>query len=243
MFQRQTRRDFFVRRPPTPQRGIDAFIDVFATMDDDEMDVMIDEAAKLVIAHQGLSIRNCLILAGFTQEEAKQRKLQMQVSRRPAVVAQKKKKRKNDADGRGALVTPKSSTRTYPPPEAPQFNMGTAKLQKKRNHEKKVRRHKNLAFKRATTLYAEQLKKPDEKDRLSAADVAKLVAREFGRGYSPSARSILRNVKEGLVGVSPVKPGRKSDLHEFTFGRRPARRRRRRSRARRLRTPARRCSA
>ena len=75
-------------------------------MDNDEMDAKIAEAAKFAVAHRGLSIRNCLILAGFTQEEAKQRKLQMHVSRHPAVAERKKKKRKKDADDRDVFITP-----------------------------------------------------------------------------------------------------------------------------------------
>ena len=41
---------------------------------------VVNEAAKYAIRHNGLSIRQCLILAGFSKEEAKGRRLQMRVS-------------------------------------------------------------------------------------------------------------------------------------------------------------------
>ena len=40
---------------------------------------------------------------------------------------------------------------------------------------------------------------------------------EYGKGISRTVRSIQRNVKAGIIGVSPVKPEKKSDLHDFTF--------------------------
>ena len=71
-------------------------------------------------------------------------------------------------------------------------------------------------FKRATALFAEQEAK-DAGERLSAEKLQHIVDSEYGKGMSPTVRSIQRIVKAGIIGVSPVKPGKKSDLHDFTF--------------------------
>ena len=79
-----------------------------------------------------------------------------------------------------------------------------------------MRRHKSAAFKRATALFAEQEEK-DTCERLSTEKVRDIVDSEYGEGMSPTVRSIQRNVKAGIIGVFLVKPGKKSDLRDFTF--------------------------
>ena len=49
-------------------------------MDEEAAATMVDEAANLAIRHDGLSIRQCLILAGFSKEEAAGQNLRKRVS-------------------------------------------------------------------------------------------------------------------------------------------------------------------
>ena len=44
-----------------------------------------------------------------------------------------------------------------------------------------------------------------------------IVDSEYGEDMSPTVRSIQRNVKAEIIGVSPVKPGKKLDFHDFAF--------------------------
>ena len=186
-------------------------------MEEEEAANLVNEAAKYAIRHDGLSIRQCLVLAGFSKEDAKGRRLQMRVARRPALVAARKKQKEGEGRTRSAdYVTPESSTPQFPPPETPPSRVSSKKSQQNRTHQKLLRRHKSAAFKRATVLFAEQEEK-DADEQLSAEKVRHIVDSEYGEGMSPTVRLIQRNVKAGIIGVSPVKPGKKSDLHDFTF--------------------------
>ena len=62
-------------------------------MEAEVMADMANKATKYAIRHDGLSIRECLILAEFSKEEAKVRGLQMRVTRCPALVAARKKQK------------------------------------------------------------------------------------------------------------------------------------------------------
>ena len=73
-------------------------------MEEEEVANMVDEAAKYAIRHDGLSIRECLILAGFSKEEAKDRGLQMRVSRHPALVAARKKQKRERKERAGRIM-------------------------------------------------------------------------------------------------------------------------------------------
>ena len=68
--------------------------------------------------------------------------------------------------------------------------------------------HETRAFKRATSWYAEELEK---KNGLSSYQISKKVKIEFN-GVGPSARTLQRYARWGLAGLSPVKPGVKSDI-------------------------------
>ena len=69
--------------------------------------------------------------------------------------------------------------------------------------------HNKRAFKRATSWYDRELQKG--KAGLSSYEIAKRVKLEFG-GAGPSARTIQRYANTGLAGLSPLKPGVKSNI-------------------------------
>ena len=184
---------------------------------DTDEEAQLEKAAILCVRHTTLSVRQCLILAGFSELRSKGRALQMRVSRSPEVAAAKAKKERATQNTAVELcVTPETSSPLYPPPEAPVFRNGSKEKQSQSVHDKNMSRHKNSAFKRATSLFAEQAKKP-KKQRWSANQVKDYIETEFGKGHSPSARRIQQYVKDGLVGVSPLKSGRRSEIANFTF--------------------------
>ena len=132
---------------------------------------MADKAAKYAIRHDGVSIRQCLVSAGFSEEEAKGRGLQIRVSRRPALVAAWKKQKEGEGRTHSAdYVTLESLTPQFPSPEAPPSRVSSKKSQQNRAHQKLLRRHKSAAFKRVTALFAEQEEK-DAGERLSTEKV------------------------------------------------------------------------
>ena len=89
-------------------------------MDEEAAATMVDEAANLAIRHDGLSIRQCLILAGFSKEEAAGQNLRKRVSRRPVLVAARKEQKEKKGRKRGAdYVTPETSSPQFPPPQPP----------------------------------------------------------------------------------------------------------------------------
>jgi hypothetical protein len=74
--------------------------------------------------------------------------------------------------------------------------------------------HNKRAFKRATSWYDRELQKG--KAGLSSYEIAKRVKLEFG-GAGPSARTIQRYANTGLAGLSPLKPGMKSDIPKWAY--------------------------
>ena len=140
-------------------------------MEEEEAADMVNEAAKYAIRHGILSIRQCLVLAGFSKEEAKGRGLQMRVSRCLALVAARKKQKEGEGRTHSAdYVTLESLTPQFPSPEAPPSRVSSKKSQQNRTHQKLLCRHKSAAFKRATALFAEQEEK-DAGERLSTEKV------------------------------------------------------------------------
>ncbi len=75
--------------------------------------------------------------------------------------------------------------------------------------------HGKRAFKRATSWYDKEVQTKG-KDGLSSYEVAKRVKVEFS-GAGPSARTIQRYVNSGLAGLSPLKPGVKSDIPKWAY--------------------------
>jgi hypothetical protein len=75
--------------------------------------------------------------------------------------------------------------------------------------------HSKRAFKRATSWYNKEVQTKG-KDGLSSYEVAKRVKVEFG-GVGPSARTIQRYANGGLAGLSPLKPGVKSDIPKWAY--------------------------
>ena len=71
------------------------------------------------------------------------------------------------------------------------------------------------AHKRATALFAEEMKKPKDERKLSASKVSELVYGEFG--VHIHKRTIQREVAAGRVGLSPLKRGMKGNFPALTF--------------------------
>ncbi len=69
------------------------------------------------------------------------------------------------------------------------------------------------AFKRATSWYSREVKKPNGK---SSYEIAILVKKEYD-GIGPHAATIRRYVNANLSGMSPLKPGVKGDVPAWAF--------------------------
>ena len=89
----------------------------------------------------------------------------------------------------------------------------SAAAQTDRRNYIRIENHKKRAWKQATSWYAEEKEK---KDGFLAEHIAKEVKKNNG-GFGPSARTIQRNVKMGLIGVSPNKQGPERKLPKFIF--------------------------
>ena len=74
--------------------------------------------------------------------------------------------------------------------------------------------HNKRAFKWATSWYDWELQKG--KAGLSLYKIAKRVKLEFD-GAGPSAQTIQRYANTGLAGLSPLKPGVKSDIPKWAY--------------------------
>jgi hypothetical protein len=118
--------------------------------------------------------------------------------------------------------TPKTvGTRTpereiQPKPKAKQIRHTATGMQKWRVNKFDLPEHSKRAFQWATSWYDREVQKG--KDGLSsyAYKIAKRVKVEFG-GAGPSARTIQQYASNGLAGLSPMKPGVKSDIPKWAY--------------------------
>jgi len=100
-------------------------------------------------------------------------------------------------------------------PKARQIRHTATGMQKWRVNKFDLAEHGKRAFKRATSWYDKEVQTKG-KDGLSSYEVAKRVKVEFS-GAGPSARTIQRYVNSGLAGLSPLKPGVKSDIPKWAY--------------------------
>ena len=75
--------------------------------------------------------------------------------------------------------------------------------------------NRSRAHKRAMTLFAEEMKNPEDERKLSASKVSELVYGEFG--VHIHKRTIQHEVAAGRVGLSPLKQGVKGNFPALTF--------------------------
>ena len=86
-------------------------------------------------------------------------------------------------------------------------------MQKHRVNKLAISDYVKSAFKRATSWYSRELKKPNGK---SSYKIARLVQAKYD-GVGPHAATIWRYVNANLVGMSPLKPGVKGDVPAWAF--------------------------
>ena len=99
-------------------------------------------------------------------------------------------------------------------PKARQIRNTASGMQKWRVNKFDSSDHNKRAFKRATSWYYRELQKGNA--GLSSYEIAKRLKREFD-GAGPCARTIQRYANTGLAGLSPLKPGVKSDIPKWAY--------------------------
>jgi len=118
-----------------------------------------------------------------------------------------------------------SSVTFSTPPKKKQITRRTSEqIAKEAAEAARLTRKRKNAHKRATTLYAKEMKKSEiaktdktRKRGKSAREVKAIVEKEFGEGMAPSERTIQEHVAKGSVGESPVRRGRPGDIESSTF--------------------------
>jgi len=98
-------------------------------------------------------------------------------------------------------------------PKPRQIRRTASGMQKWRLNKFDAASHAKQAFKRATSWYSKELEKSNG---LSSYQISKKVKIEFD-GVGPSATTLRRYAKLGLVGESPMKPGVKSEIPKWAY--------------------------
>lgn len=105
-----------------------------------------------------------------------------------------------------------TSTSSASGPKTKKICMTSVADRQKRINDHATMMAKKAAHNKATTIYSMELQKPE---RMSAKQVSQLVLGEFG--VEINAHIIQREIKEGLVGVSPKKMGPQGHFPSKTF--------------------------
>ena len=98
-------------------------------------------------------------------------------------------------------------------PKVKRIRLTATAAQMKRAAVNQTKRTINEAFKRATRMYDRE--RQNKKGGMSAQAVAELVEKDSG--VKISARSIQQKVKEGNVGVSPLRRGPKGNIPDRSY--------------------------
>jgi hypothetical protein len=180
-----------------------------------------------------LTVAQAMRAANFTDEESKNRTMQMQVRR---ALEKKRGGTVNNANpfltppvGVGTSVTAISSLTTtsasssgggekdgvlFPQPALKRIRRTASAMQQDRINTLQKGNHFKEALKRATLEYSSESKKRDGK---SAAKIAAEIKLQHD-GVGPDARMITRYVNEyNHVGMSPIKTGVKSNIPHWAF--------------------------
>jgi len=175
-------------------------------------------AVSILIRAPGITVREAMILAKFTEEEANTKSMQRKVSRD----LQKTTKSKGKAN---ATV---STANSVPPVEDVDFNgnesphdvssmteeewkpkkhrLNAKQKQEKREAELRAKAKFSQAHKAATKLYAAELSK-GEQDGMSSRKVEAVIKKKY-KGVGPSHATIHHYVvTKGEIGTSPQKRG------------------------------------
>ncbi len=158
-------------------------------------------ASKAKADHPTLSVPEAMRVATFTFDESNNHNLQMRVHRASLPPPQAINVTDSSPSSTVSTLTPTTSTL----PQLKKIRRTSSGAQQNRANELKIKLHHKAAHKRATSLYASELAKPEGEKKMSASEVSKLVLGEFG--VEIHKRTIQREVAEDRVGMSPKKRG------------------------------------
>lgn len=177
---------------------------------DEEIDGKLVEAAATIhrYAKKGAILRDSMIHAGFTREQALHPKYQMRVRRR---FDQYKKRAKKSKDLRPPPLTTIITNQQGPKSESSRIS--EAKQKEERQHQSVY----NRAYKEATVALHDnqQRRKNGERDTKGAPAICAEINALRGTNLKP--RTIQEAVKNGNIGVSPTRRGPKGYTPESHF--------------------------
>ncbi len=177
-----------------------------------ELKGLVRKAIKVKHDHPILSIPAAMRVAKFTNKEAEDRTLQQQVFCMVSPPAKQNNIAKSPS-------SPTLSTPSSPPPvqlhQVKKLQLSSTQAQQKRVNNLSLQMKRSTAHNRATTIYAEEMKKPDDEMTLSTHKVSELVFGEFG--VHIHKRTIQHEVAAGRIYVSPLKQDMKGNFPALTF--------------------------
>ena len=205
----------------------------------DPSDPRVGMAVKLLMRTRGLMVPEAMQAIGFTDKDADDCKKRTWVHRRVKKEDDDNNEHNNaehneehnnehnnepddepNDDMSTVTMSVGSSSATssvkHCAPASVQVRMTVSGKQQHRMIGKSIAEHKKKAHKRATTLYANELKKPSSKRRSSEV-IAEEVREEYD-GHGPCGRTIRTYVNSnGLVGTSPNSRGPKGSIPKWLF--------------------------
>lgn len=177
-------------------------------------DPRVQKAVKFKLANPNATLPQSMRAAEFTNEESKSAMVQMRV-RRQLLKVDKTSLPTQISTG-ASPASSVSSLTASPALKITQVRHTSKAMQQIRRNNAAKKINKSKAFKMATTMYANEKKKPDDgSKKLSALDVSRIV--EQNTGTRIARRTIEENVNAGRVGVSPAKRGRPSSIPDAVF--------------------------
>ena len=147
------------------------------TRTESELKGLVGKAAKVKQDHPTLSIPAAMRVAKFTNEEAEDRTLQQRVRR--IVSPPTKQIVVTNSSTLSTVSTLTSATPVQLPP-IKKLRLSSMQAQQKRVNDVASKNIQSRAHKRATALFAAEMKRPEDERKLSASKVSELVYREFG---------------------------------------------------------------
>ena len=190
---------------------------------------------SILKAHPMLKLPSAMYLARFTEEECKDRSIQMRVRRlippsskitssplkpdgtTPQTIESAVSSLTEDTFG-GTSSSSQSDSISgrslFPAPKPSQERMTATTKQQQRAGKLAITIHKKRAHKRATSWYA---KEKEKENGLAAESICKKKREEFD-GHGPSARTILRYVNDwDIAGNSPLKRGPNGNIPAWVY--------------------------
>ena len=186
---------------------------------------------SLLKAHPTLKLPSAMYLARFTEEECKDRSIQMRVRRlippsavtthsssdetmTPKTIESSVSSLTADTSSPSELTNSLHGKALFPAPKPSQERKTATAKQQQRAGKATIKNHKKRAHKRATSWYA---KEKEKENGLAAETISKKVKEEFD-GHGPSARTIQRYVNDlGIAGNSPLKRGPNGNIPAWAY--------------------------